>query len=615
MNIKDIKNPDFLSELKEQELYELSADIRQFLLNSISKTGGHLSSNLGVVELSVALHKVFNSPDDQLFFDVGHQCYTHKILTGRASDFDSLRKFKGLSGFIRREESVHDVWEAGHASTAISGALGYKLGNSIKNKEGYVVAVVGDASVAGGMSFEALNHIGELHEKIIIILNDNEMAISRPIGGMTKSLSKVRYSAKYYNLKKRIYKVLRKLPLGTKLSNYIIKTKNNFKRNNYKDSLIFNGLGIEYYGPVDGHSYEELLTVLEHVKKLNEPVVVHVKTKKGKGYEKAEKDVEGEYHGVGAFDIETGVVSSKNSNYETWSNLIIWTIEDLAKTNKDLIVLTPAMENGSRLKKFKEKYPDRYVDVGIAEEHAITMGTGLSLSSMHPVISIYSTFLQRGYDQVLHDVGRTNTKMILCVDRSGLVGADGDTHQGIYDVAFLKTIPNVVICMPKDAIEAQHLLNTCVNYDGPIAIRYPRGSTLFNKVEKYELFEIGKWEVVLEGRTDCVISYGSNVVKIKEYAEENNFNIGVVNARFINPIDREMIKEVANKYSNIYVYEEVIGNNNLYTDVIKCLYENNINVNVKSICLPNGYIEHGSVDKILEKYGMDMKTLFSNFVR
>ncbi len=610
MEINEIKDTKFLKQLNEKQLYKLSDDIREFLIDSVSKTGGHLSSNLGVVELTVALHKVFDSPKDQIFFDVGHQCYIHKILTGRANKFDKLRQKDGLSGFIKNKESAHDLWEAGHASTSISGALGYKLGKNLKNEDGYVIALIGDASIGGGLTFEALNHIGELNENVIIILNDNEMGISKPIGGLTKSLSKVRYSSKYYRFKRVMYNVLRKVPFGKRFVSYLIRVKANYKRNVYKDSLIFNGLGLEYYGPVDGHSYEELISALTHIKKLDKPVVLHVKTIKGKGYEFAEKDINGNYHGVAPFDVNTGVVKKTDEGIENWSNIIIWTIEDLALNNEDLVVITPAMENGSMLKKFKEKFPNRYIDVGIAEEHAVTLSAGLSLANAHPIISIYSTFLQRSYDQIIHDVCRTNSKLILCVDRSGIVGEDGDTHQGIYDVAFLKTIPNLVICMPKDAIEAQHLMSTCVMYNGPIAIRYPRGKAKFEKVSEYENVEIGKWEIIKEGSNKVIISYGPNVVNVQDYAVENNVDIGIVNARFINPIDKDMLKDICNKYQDIYVYEEVISNNNLYSDIIKYVYENRLDVNVHSICLPDEYIEQGECMSILEKYGLDVKSVF-----
>lgn len=616
MKIEDIKSPAFLKDMSIDELNELSVDLRSFLIDSVSKTGGHLSSNLGIVELTVALHKVFDSPNDQIFFDVGHQSYIHKLLTGRAKDFHTLRKLDGISGFIKNSESLHDVWESGHASTSLSGMLGYSKANEILNKEYKTIAVIGDGSIGGGMAFEALNHIGEIGKNTIVILNDNGMSISKPVGGLSKSLSKVRISSKYVHFKRRLKSIVRRLPNGEKAVDYFRDVRNKMKKRFYEEGYFFEELGLKYYGPIDGHDYESLLETLEFVKNTSAPVIIHVKTIKGKGYSFAENDSSGVWHGVSKFDVETGeIFKKKQFGYENWSNIIIWTIENLAKTNKDIVVLTPAMENGSMLDKFKMKYPNRYFDVGIAEEHATTMCAGLALGGLHPVLSIYSTFLQRGYDQLIHDICRMNTKVVICVDRSGLVGEDGETHHGIYDVSFLKTIPNLVICMPRNSVEAQHLLNTCIKYNGPIAIRYPRGSAEFDKVNAYKEFDIGKWEEVVYGTSKVIISYGPHVDNLAVYINENNLDIGVVNARFISPIDLGMLQKLFKEYKDIYVYEEVVANNNLYSDIVKAAFEGDYDVNIESICLPDKFIQHGSVEQLLEKYEMDYKTVFQKIFR
>ncbi len=616
MKIEDIKSPAFLKDLSVEELTDLSKDIREFLLENVSKTGGHLSSNLGIVELSVVLHKVFDSPNDQIFFDVGHQSYVHKILTGRAKDFHTLRQLNGISGFIKNSESLHDVWESGHASTSLSGMLGYSQANKILGKEHKTIAVIGDGSIGGGMAFEALNHIGEIGDNTIVVLNDNGMSITSPVGGLSKSLSKVRLSSKYASFKKGLKKLVRHLPKGESVIGYFRNVRNSLKKRYYEEGYFFEDLGLSYYGPIDGHDYDALLEIFEFAKNIRTPLLIHVKTKKGKGYSFAENDTEGAWHGVSKFDVKTGeILKNKKFGYENWSNIIIWTVENLAKTNEDIVVLTPAMENGSMLDKFKKKYPNRYFDVGIAEEHATTMCAGLALGGLHPVLSIYSTFLQRGYDQLIHDICRMNTKVVISVDRSGLVGADGETHHGIYDVSFLKTIPNLVICMARNAEEAQHLLNTCIKYNGPIAIRYPRGDAEFSKVNAYKEYDIGKWEEVIKGSKKAIISYGPHVDNLCMHINEHGYDVGVINARFIAPIDYGMLQKLFKEYDEIYVYEEVVANNNLYTDIVKVAFEGGYDIKLESFSLPDAFIEHGSVPELLKKYELDYETVFSKIFR
>ncbi|MFV0498500.1 MAG: 1-deoxy-D-xylulose-5-phosphate synthase [Bacilli bacterium] len=615
MKIEDIKSPHILKDMNIDELNKLNSNIREFLIENVSKTGGHLSSNLGVVELTTILHKVFDSPNDQIFFDVGHQSYVHKILTGRAKDFHSLRQFQGLSGFIKNSESLHDVWESGHASTSLSGLLGYSQANKILGVDNKTIAVIGDGSIGGGMSFEALNHIGEIGENVIVVLNDNGMSITKPVGGLYASLSKIRLSQNYIGFKKKLKRIVRKVHGGHRILSYFKNVRTNLKKKFFEEGYFFEELGLKYYGPIDGHDSEQLIEIFEFVKNLKKPILVHVKTIKGKGYSFAENDTSGAWHGVSKFDVKTGeILKNKKFGYENWSNIIIWTIEELAKTNEDIVVLTPAMENGSMLENFKKKFPDRYFDVGIAEEHATTMCAGLALGGLHPVLSIYSTFLQRGYDQLIHDICRMNTRVVISVDRSGIVGADGETHHGIYDIAFLKTIPNLVICMPRNAEEAQHLLSTCIKYNGPIAIRYPRGSAEFNQVNAYKEFDIGVWEEVTYGNDAVIISYGPHVDELCMYINKHNYDIGVINARFISPIDYGMLQKIFKNYKNVYVYEEVVASNNLYSEIVKVAFEGNYDVNIESFCLPNSFIEHGDVKDILAKYELDYKTVFTKII-
>ena len=459
INIENIKNPKFLKKLKINELEQLSNDIRKYIIDSVSKTGGHLSSNLGVVDLTIAIHKVFDSPKDKIIFDVSHQCYTHKILTGRANDFKNLRQLNGLSGFQKREESIYDSYEAGHSSTSLSAALGMALARDKQNKKENIIAIIGDGSMGNGLAYEALNHIGSTKTKLIIILNDNEMSISKNVGGLHNNLDKIRSNYKYNNAKDKTKNILNKVPvIGSKINTILKNIKSSIKKLYLKDGFLFEELGIKYYGPINGHDYKELIQYLEMAKKEPEPVLIHVITEKGKGYIHSEQDKIGAWHGVGPFDIETGKFIKKEDNLVTWSEVISNHLINLTKRNKDIIVITPAMAGGSKLLKYKELYPDNFIDAGIAEEHALVLANGMSVQGLIPFVSIYSTFLQRGYDQVIHDIARMNTHVIIGIDRAGIVGEDGETHQGIYDLTFLLPIPNLIISTPKNSIEAGNIL-------------------------------------------------------------------------------------------------------------------------------------------------------------
>ena len=517
MNILEIKNPKFLKKLKIKDLEVLSTDIRSFIIDKVSITGGHLSSNLGVVDLTIAIHKVFDSPKDKIIFDVSHQCYTHKILTGRAKEFDNLRKLKGLSGFQKREESEYDSYEAGHSSTSLSAALGMALARDKLNKKYNVIAIIGDGSMGNGLAYEALNHIGSTKTKLIIILNDNEMSISKNVGALHNNLDKIRANYKYNNAKNNTKKILNKIPLiGNYLSKGITNVKSSFKKLYLKEGFLFEEFGIKYYGPINGHDYKEMISYLEIAKKEPNPVIIHVITEKGKGYLPAEKDNIGSWHGVGPFDKETGIIKKNNDNLVTWSEVISNHLIELTKINKDIMVITPAMAGGSKLLKYKELYPNNFLDVGIAEEHALILANGMSTQGLIPFVSIYSTFLQRGYDQVIHDIARMNTHVILGIDRCGIVGEDGETHQGIYDLTFLLPIPNLIISTPKDSIEAGNLLYTAILSKRPFVIRYTKDKLTYLK-ENYKIVPIGSWETLVEGKDAVLISYGSLLNNPKRY--------------------------------------------------------------------------------------------------
>ncbi len=605
MNINDIKNPSFLKDLDTKQLYSLSDDIRDFLINSLSKTGGHLSSNLGVVELTIAIHKVFDSPKDKIVFDVGHQAYTHKILTGRANDFKTLRTYKGLSGFIKRCESEHDVWEAGHSSTSLSGALGMAVSRDLNKEDSHVIALIGDATIGGGMALEALNDIGHLGKNLIIILNDNEMSISRNVGALSKSFAKLRTSKGYFGTKKGIKEFTKKIPvIGNPIQKGISNFNDTFKSMILRNFTFFEQLGIQYYGVLDGHDISSLVKSLEVAKKIDGPVLLHVVTNKGKGYKYAEDDVSGSWHGVSAFDIESGkTLKEVTTNHESWSNIISWTVEDIAEKDSEICCITPAMGTGSKLEYFESKYPERFFDCGIAEEHATTFAAGLAISGKKPFLSIYSTFLQRSYDQLNHDICRQNLGVVLGVDRAGIVGADGETHQGVFDIAFTQHLPNMVITMPKDGFEAQNLIYSAFAYNKPVSVRYPRGTTLFEKVKEYQLIKFGSWTKLSEGDIN-IITYSSHADSLKAFLELHNINASVYNARFIKPFDKKMYQEILNSGKSILIYEEASKIGSLGSELIAYANEYGYSKKIHHMAIKDQFVQHGSVDELLKEQGL-----------
>ena len=609
MDILDIKNPKFLKKLKIKDLEILSHDIRDFIIDKVSKTGGHLSSNLGIVDLTIAIHKVFDSPQDKIIFDVSHQCYTHKILTGRAKYFDTLRRINGLSGFQKREESSYDSYEAGHSSTSLSAALGMALARDKLGKDYNVIAIIGDGSMGNGLSYEAINHIGATKTKLIIILNDNEMSISANVGALHNNLDKIRGNYRYNNAKASTKNFLSKIPfIGKLISKFITNIKSLFKKLYLKEGFVFEELGIKYYGPINGHDYKEMLTYFELAKKEKVPVVIHVITEKGKGYGPAHNDTVGVWHGVSPFNKETGEILKKEDNLITWSEVISNHLIELTKINKKINVITPAMAGGSKLLKYKELYPNNFIDVGIAEEHALLLANGMSISGLIPFVSIYSTFLQRGYDQVIHDIARMNTHVILGIDRCGIVGEDGETHQGIYDLTFLMPIPNLIISTPKDSIEAGNLLYTAIKENKPFAIRYSKDRLLYEKT-KYERIAIGSWEILENGKDAVLISYGELLNAAREIKEKIDIDLSIVNARFQKPIDEELFDKILKKYKNIFIYEEQTMINSLGFYLINCANSKGYKGNIKLFAIDDEYVKQGKKEEVLKELKLDVDSV------
>lgn len=604
MEIGNIKNPSFLKKMSVFELEELSRNIRNFLIDKISITGGHLSSNLGIVDLTIAIHKVFNAPKDKIIFDVGHQSYTHKILTGRAHEFDKLRQYNGLSGFQKMSESIYDCYEAGHSSTSLSAALGYAIARDLDKKKHNVVAIIGDGSIGNGLAYEALNHIGSLNTKLIVILNDNEMSISKNVGAIHNTLDKIRSNFKNEKIKKVPY-LGKKIKSGTKL------IKESFKKIYMKEGYLFEEFGFTYYGPINGHDYDEMISYLEMAKKSNRPVLLHVITEKGKGYKYAESDIEGIWHGISPFDKETGIIKSKNDGLISWSEVISNHLIDIAKTNKDIIAITPAMANGSKLNKFKEIYKDRFIDVGIAEEHALVMANSMAIAGKKPFVSIYSTFLQRGYDQVFHDIARMDSNVVIGIDRAGIVGEDGETHQGLYDIAFLNHIPNMIIAAPKNSSEAKGILEFAFNSKHPFAIRYSKQRIEYNN-ESLVISDYS-WEEIKKGSDAVIITYGDFVNNAKIIAnnlKKDKLNIGIINARFIKPIDTSMLDKIIKAKKPIIVYEEACLIGSLGSMISS--YIVNSNTKIKCFGIKDTFVKQGKYDIIIKKLGLDVDTMTSN---
>ncbi|MCM3743313.1 1-deoxy-D-xylulose-5-phosphate synthase [Sporosarcina luteola] len=614
MDLTKIANPSFLKQLDKEKMTELAKEIRKFLIENLSVTGGHIGPNLGVVELTIMLHKLFDSPEDKFIWDVGHQAYVHKILTGRADQFGTLRQYKGLSGFPKMSESEHDVWETGHSSTSLSAAMGMAAARDMQGGSNYVIPIIGDGALTGGMALEALNHIGHLKTNMIVILNDNEMSIAPNVGALHDVLGKLRTAGKYNSVKDELEYILKKIPaVGGKVAAAAERVKDSLKYL-LVSGVFFEELGFTYLGPIDGHDFNDLERNLQYAKKVEGPVLLHVLTKKGKGYTPAENDKIGTWHGTGPYKIETGDFVKSNTTAPSWSGLVAETVRKIAREDKRIAAITPAMPVGSKLESFAAEFPDRFFDVGIAEQHAATMAAGLATQGMKPFLAIYSTFLQRAYDQMLHDITRQKLNVFIGIDRAGLVGADGETHHGVYDISFLRHMPNLVIMMPKDENEGQHMVKTAFEYnDGPIAMRYPRGNGLGVVMdEKLKTIPIGTWEVLREGTDGSILTFGTTIPMALEAAEtlaEKGIYMKVVNARFIKPMDTGMLDELFRIGKPIVTVEEAALAGGFGSAVIEYANDVSANVPISRIGIPDEFIEHGSVDKLFEEIDLTVENI------
>lgn len=607
MDLTKISSPSFLKDLNKKQLEALAGEIRAFLIEKCSITGGHIGPNLGVVELTIALHKAFNSPKDKFLWDVGHQAYVHKILTGRASQFDTLRQFKGLCGFPKLVESEHDMWETGHSSTSLSAAMGMAAARDIKGDKNFVVPIIGDGALTGGMALEALNHIGHEKTNMIVILNDNEMSIAPNVGALHDVLGRLRTAKEYSRAKEDLESLIHKIPMvGDKLAATAERVKDSLKYL-VVSGVFFEELGFKYLGPIDGHDFEALEKTLEYAKKVQGPVLVHVLTKKGKGYKPAEDDTIGTWHGTGPYKMETGAFVKSSTKGPAWSSLVAESVRKCMKEDNRIVTITPAMPVGSKLEGIQKDFPNRFFDVGIAEQHATTMAAGLATQQMKPFLSIYSTFLQRAYDQVLHDIARPNLNVFIGIDRAGLVGADGETHQGVFDISFLRHIPNIVLMMPKDENEGQHMVKTAIDYnDGPIALRYPRGNGLGVEMDaEMKALPIGSWEVLREGSDAVILSFGTTIPMALKAAEQlayQGIDVRVVNARFIKPMDEVMLHEIMQENLPILTIEESLLQGGFGSAVLEFAFDKKYrNVQIERIGIPDEFIEHGEVDLLLEE--------------
>lgn len=614
MDLTKITNPSFLKKLDKEQMTELAKEIRKFLIENLSVTGGHIGPNLGVVELTIVLHKLFDSPKDKFIWDVGHQAYVHKILTGRADQFGTLRQYKGLSGFPKMSESEHDVWETGHSSTSLSAAMGMAAARDMQGGSNHVIPIIGDGALTGGMALEALNHIGHLKTNMIVILNDNEMSIAPNVGALHDILGKLRTAGKYNSVKDELEYILKKIPaVGGKVAAAAERVKDSLKYL-LVSGVFFEELGFTYLGPIDGHDFNDLERNLQYAKKVEGPVLLHVLTKKGKGYRPAENDKIGTWHGTGPYKIETGDFVKYHTTAPSWSGLVAETVRKIAREDKRVAAITPAMPVGSKLESFAAEFPDRFFDVGIAEQHAATMAAGLATQGMKPFLAIYSTFLQRAYDQVLHDITRQKLNVFIGIDRAGLVGADGETHHGVYDISFLRHMPNLVIMMPKDENEGQHMVKTALEYnDGPIAMRYPRGNGLGVVMdEKLKTIPIGTWEVLREGSDGSILTFGTTIPMALEAAEtlaKKGIYVKVVNARFIKPMDTAMLDQLFRTGKPIVTVEEAALAGGFGSAVMEYAHDVSANVSISRIGIPDEFIEHGSVDKLFEEIDLTVENV------
>ena len=612
--LEQIKKENDIKKIPERDWPVLAGEIRDFLINKISVTGGHLGSNLGTVELTMALHLALDLPKDKIVWDVGHQSYTHKLLTGRREGFDSLRKYGGMAGFPKRKESPCDAFNTGHSSTSISAGLGLVKARDLRGEDYTVVSVIGDGSLTGGMAYEALNNASKLTTNFIIVLNDNNMSISENVGGVSKYLNTIRTADSYLDLKKSVFDRLMSVPGGENMVKHIRKAKSTVK-SMVVPGMFFEDMGITYLGPVDGHDVKAVIDVINDARHCKGPVLVHVMTKKGKGYIPAERHP-ARFHGTEPFEVETGLPSNPRikANYtDVFSTVMV----KLGERNRKVVAITAAMTDGTGLKRFRNAYPDRFFDVGIAEEHAVTFAAGLAAGGMKPIVAIYSSFLQRAYDQILHDVCIQNLPVVFAIDRAGVVGSDGETHQGIFDLSFLSSIPNMSIMAPKNKWELSDMLKFSVDYNAPIAIRYPRGEAYDGLREFREDIEYGKSEMLYHEKDIALVAVGSMVKTaeaVRNRLKENGYSCSLINARFVKPIDEEMITNLTVCHKLIVTLEENVASGGFGEKVRGFLVNEGSDVTMMSVAIPDEYVEHGNVELLKKEIGIDVDSIYSGVV-
>lgn len=605
-----IKGPNDIKKIQIEQREELAKEIRHFLISNVSKTGGHLASNLGTVELTIALHLVLNFPEDKLVWDVGHQAYTHKILTGRKEGFQTLRQFGGMSGFPKIKESDCDAFDVGHSSTSISAAMGLAIARDIKEEKNKVFAVIGDGALSGGMAYEALNNASRMKSNLVIVLNDNDMSITENVGGMANYLGKIRTGTNYKHLKDGVETALRSIPeVGDKLAMKVKRSKDVVKRL-FISGMLFEDMGITYIGPIDGHNIEAMRKAFLFANRAEEPVIVHVVTKKGKGYKKAEEKPS-VFHGVEPFDVKTGEAKTKNKAL-TYTQIFGKSLTHLAAEDEKIVAVCAAMPSGTGLMEYRALFPERYFDVGIAEEHAVTFAGGLAAAGVKPVVALYSTFLQRAYDQILHDVCLENLPVVFAIDRSGLVGSDGETHQGVFDTSFLTNIPNLTVMSPASGEELSAMLKFALEQNRPIIVRYPRGEAGTRQELCGEAISFGKGQVVYKGKSIAILAVGAMVetaCKVRELLLEKGIDVTVVNARFVKPFDETLIKELLNDNKMIVTIEENVKTGGFGQIIGNFLMEQSYSGKFLPISLPDIFIEHGSVTLLRKKYGLDAESI------
>ena len=609
MILDNINNPNDIKNIPMDQMDELAYEIRQFLIDKVSKTGGHLASSLGAVELTMALHLFMDFPEDKLIWDVGHQSYAHKLLTGRRSGFDSLRQYKGMSGFPKTGESDCDSFNTGHSSTSISAALGFALARELDGGNNKIVAVIGDGSLTGGMAYEALNNTARLSSNLIIVLNDNNMSISENVGGLSKNLSGIRTAEGYRDLKDNVEHSLSRLPGGDRMIEHIRKTKNSIKQM-IIPGMFFEDMGITYLGPVDGHNIPEMLKIFKEASRVNGAVLVHVETVKGKGYLPAERHPS-RFHGVGKFDIETGLSIDKKSK-SNWTDVFATVMSKMGERQPKLCAITAAMSDGTGLSRFKRAYPERFFDVGICEQHAVTFAAGLAMSKYIPVFAVYSSFLQRGYDQIVHDVCMQNLHMVFAIDRAGIVGSDGETHHGIFDIAYLRPVPNMTVMAPKNKWELSDMLKFAISAEGPYAIRYPRGSAYDGLEEFRAPIEYGRSEMIYEESGIALFAYGNMVktaLEVRELLHTKGYKATVVNARFAKPLDADMIEYLSDGHDLIVSMEEGILKGGLGEAVADYICECNLSCSFIAIGIDDMFIEQGSVQQLMKVAKIDAQSI------